>query len=96
VRAKRRGIVIRRSNVVRASLLAFAALTASNARAQPHFEELRLIAPAAPGGGWDQTGRALAAAMQFADHSEVELERLQAERASEKRRQRIADVSPDP
>jgi thymidylate synthase ThyX len=30
--------------------------------------------------------RAIAAAMQFADHSEVELERLQAERAMEKRR----------
>ena len=36
--------------------------------------------------------RAIAAAMQFADHSEVELERLQSERASErKRRQGIAD-----
>ena len=43
------GIVIRRSNVVRASLLALATLTASNARAQPHFEQLRIIAPAAPG-----------------------------------------------
>ena len=32
--------------------------------------------------------RALAAAMQFADHSEVELERLHAERASEKKRNR--------
>jgi thymidylate synthase ThyX len=32
--------------------------------------------------------RALAAAMSFADHSAVELERLEAERAQEKRRQR--------
>jgi thymidylate synthase ThyX len=32
--------------------------------------------------------RAIAAAMQFADHSEVELERLQQERAMEKKRQR--------
>jgi thymidylate synthase ThyX len=32
--------------------------------------------------------RALAAAMQFADHSEVELERLHSERASEKKRNR--------
>ena len=30
--------------------------------------------------------RAIAAAMQFADHSEVELERLQSERALEKKR----------
>jgi thymidylate synthase ThyX len=33
--------------------------------------------------------RALAAAMQFADHSEVELERLQSERLLEKRRTAI-------
>jgi putative tricarboxylic transport membrane protein len=58
------GIVIRRSNVVRASLLALATLSASNARAQPHFEELRLIAPAAPGGGWDQTARVMQQALQ--------------------------------
>ena len=31
--------------------------------------------------------RGIAAAMQFADHSEVELERLQAERAMEKKRE---------
>jgi hypothetical protein len=31
---------------------------------------------------------AIAAAMQFADHSEVELERLQSERALEQRRAR--------
>ena len=37
----------------------------------------------------EQAGhRAIAAAMRFADHSPVELERLQAERASERRRQR--------
>jgi hypothetical protein len=36
----------------------------------------------------EQAGhRAVAAAMTFADHSEVELERLQAERASERQRQ---------
>ena len=33
--------------------------------------------------------RAIADAMQFADHSEVELERLQAERKHEAKRQRI-------
>jgi thymidylate synthase ThyX len=37
----------------------------------------------------EQAGhRAIAAAMTFADHSAVELERLEAERASERRRQR--------
>src|SRR5204863_9057715 len=35
--------------------------------------------------------RAIAAAMQFADHSEVELERLQQERAMERKRNRIDD-----
>jgi hypothetical protein len=34
--------------------------------------------------------RALAEAMQFADHSEVELERLQAERALDQKRARNA------
>jgi putative tricarboxylic transport membrane protein len=29
------------------------------AGAQPHYENLRIIAPAAPGGGWDQTARAM-------------------------------------
>ncbi|HEY3517451.1 MAG TPA: tripartite tricarboxylate transporter substrate-binding protein [Gammaproteobacteria bacterium] len=47
-----------------ASLLALAALTASGARAQPHFDELRLIAPAAPGGGWDQTARVMQQVLQ--------------------------------
>ena len=36
----------------------------------------------------EQAGhQAVAAAMKFADHSEIDLERLKAERASEKRRQ---------
>lgn len=47
-----------------ASLLALAALTASNAPAQPLFEELRLVAPAAPGGGWDQTARVMQQVLQ--------------------------------
>jgi len=34
--------------------------------------------------------RAIAAAMQFADHSDVELERLQAERTMERKRQSFA------
>src|SRR5262245_15239053 len=45
-------------------LVAFAAsLTASAAIGQP---ALRMMIPANPGGGWDQTGRNLAAAMQSA------------------------------
>ena len=36
--------------------------------------------------------RAVAAAMRFADHSEVELERLQSERASERKRGESGDV----
>ena len=35
-------------------------------------------------------GRAIADAMRFVDHSEVELERLQSERALEKKRQSLA------
>ena len=62
--AATKGNVIGRSNVLRASLLALATLPASNAPAQPHFEELRLIAPAAPGGGWDQTARVMQQALQ--------------------------------
>lgn len=34
------------------------------AAAQPHYESLRLIAPAAPGGGWDLTGRAMQQVLQ--------------------------------
>jgi len=37
--------------------------------------------------------RAIAAAMSFADHSEVELERLQAERNMERKRQELMDSS---
>jgi putative tricarboxylic transport membrane protein len=32
--------------------------------AQPRFEQLRIVAPAAPGGGWDQTARAMQQALQ--------------------------------
>lgn len=41
-------------------------LPAVSLEAQPHFETLRLIAPAAPGGGWDQTARAMQLALQRA------------------------------
>ena len=62
VRGKQGGL-IRSSNVL-CALLALATLTASNATAQPLFEELRLIAPAAPGGGWDQTARVMQQVLQ--------------------------------
>jgi putative tricarboxylic transport membrane protein len=38
----------------------------SGAVAQPAVNELRIIAPAAPGGGWDQTARAMQQALQRA------------------------------
>ncbi|HSC14515.1 MAG TPA: tripartite tricarboxylate transporter substrate binding protein, partial [Gammaproteobacteria bacterium] len=52
--------------MLRASLLALAMLSASQAQAQPHFETLRIIAPAAPGGGWDQTARVMQQVLQRA------------------------------
>jgi putative tricarboxylic transport membrane protein len=66
VRGYEGGSVIRGSNVLRAFLLALATLTASTAPAQPAFDELRIIAPAAPGGGWDQTARVMQQALQQA------------------------------
>jgi hypothetical protein len=45
----------------------------------------------------EQAGhRAIAAAMTFADHSEVELERLEAERAAERRRALGGATPPSP
>jgi putative tricarboxylic transport membrane protein len=41
-------------------------LTAAVAVPQPAYEQLRIIAPAAPGGGWDQTARAMQLALQQA------------------------------
>jgi putative tricarboxylic transport membrane protein len=59
VRGNKGGSSIRRSNVLCASVLALATLIASNTPAQPVLGELRIIAPAAPGGGWDQTARVM-------------------------------------
>ena len=39
---------------------------APSAGAQPAVDELRIIAPAAPGGGWDQTARVMQQALQRA------------------------------
>ena len=47
-----------------AAVVALAA--AVPAAAQPTMDELRIIAPAAPGGGWDQTARAMQQALQRA------------------------------
>ncbi|HJR68451.1 MAG TPA: tripartite tricarboxylate transporter substrate-binding protein, partial [Gammaproteobacteria bacterium] len=41
------------------ALTLVAILAAAAAAAQPRFEQLRIVAPAAPGGGWDQTARAM-------------------------------------
>lgn len=45
---------------------AFGLNVGSAATAEPLVPHLRLIAPAAPGGGWDQTARAMQAALQAA------------------------------
>jgi putative tricarboxylic transport membrane protein len=49
---------------VRAAALALATILAVGpVAAQPAFEQLRIVAPAAPGGGWDQTARAMQQAL---------------------------------
>jgi len=45
---------------------ALAICWATSAAAQPAVDELRIIAPAAPGGGWDQTARVMQQALQRA------------------------------
>ena len=56
------------SKLTRACVLAVVEPADGTARciAQPLYEQLRIIAPAAPGGGWDQTARAMQLAMQQA------------------------------
>ena len=56
-------LTIPRSAAVRACVLALLTL-ALPAGAQPVLRELRLVAPAAPGGGWDQTARAMQQVLQ--------------------------------
>jgi len=58
------GFVIQRSNVRRVAVLTLMTVLASTAGAQPRLEQLRIIAPAAPGGGWDQTARAMQQVLQ--------------------------------
>jgi putative tricarboxylic transport membrane protein len=44
----------------------FACAIASSVAADPMYSHFRIIAPAAPGGGWDQTARAMQQALQTA------------------------------
>jgi putative tricarboxylic transport membrane protein len=55
-----------KSAATRACALTLATLLAPLAPAQPAFDELRIVAPAAPGGGWDQTARVMQQVMQRA------------------------------
>src|SRR5262245_6538436 len=57
-------LTIPRCTFVRACLVALALTPALPAGAEPVLRELRLIAPAAPGGGWDQTARAMQQVLQ--------------------------------
>jgi putative tricarboxylic transport membrane protein len=50
----------------RVALVAGLLAGAPSAFAQPAVDELRIIAPAAPGGGWDQTARVMQQALQRA------------------------------
>jgi putative tricarboxylic transport membrane protein len=46
------------------SLLFVASASVSVASAQPAYDQLRIMAPAAPGGGWDQTARVMQQVLQ--------------------------------
>lgn len=46
------------------TLLLASWIASGGAAAEPIYEHLRIIAPAAPGGGWDQTARAMQHALQ--------------------------------
>ena len=48
----------------RGLILLLALWMATGVSAQPIYDHLRIIAPAAPGGGWDQTARAMQQALQ--------------------------------
>jgi putative tricarboxylic transport membrane protein len=49
-----------------AAAFAVLILAAQAVAAQPAIDQLRIVAPAAPGGGWDQTARAMQQALQRA------------------------------
>jgi putative tricarboxylic transport membrane protein len=48
------------------SVVLFVSTVAAPAAAQPSYQHLRIIAPAAPGGGWDQTARVMQQVLQRA------------------------------
>ncbi|MGH9345838.1 MAG: tripartite tricarboxylate transporter substrate-binding protein [Vicinamibacterales bacterium] len=48
----------------RLALALVVGMSATPSAAEPQYELLRIIAPAAPGGGWDQTGRAMQQVLQ--------------------------------
>ena len=50
-----------------AATTAVGALTVIPGRGQAAVRRLEIVAPASPGGGWDQTARAMQAALQEAD-----------------------------
>jgi putative tricarboxylic transport membrane protein len=50
--------------IARGLLAALLASAPSHATAQPAYQHLRIIAPAAPGGGWDQTARVIQQVLQ--------------------------------
>ncbi len=52
------------TSLVRAAIAAAVVLIGQAAAAQPLMDELRIVAPAAPGGGWDQTARVMQQALQ--------------------------------
>src|SRR5688572_11044769 len=54
------------TSIARFVLAAAASAAAAPAFAQPQVEHLRIIAPAAPGGGWDQTARVMQQVLQRA------------------------------
>ena len=46
------------------AIVVLAIVLPATSAAQPRYDQLRVIAPAAPGGGWDQTARAMQQALQ--------------------------------
>jgi len=63
--------VVGRPGVLVAALCIIAVYRPSPLLAQAGYDQFRIIAPAAPGGGWDQTARAMQVAMQNAGLARV-------------------------
>jgi putative tricarboxylic transport membrane protein len=56
-------LTVRRALAIVGAAILFV-VWARDTDAQPAFQQLRIVAPAAPGGGWDQTARAMQQALQ--------------------------------